>query len=72
MQKFAEMSALEATKMFGEYLLKTGQADTQGEQQGMMEQMEREATSGALDDWKMQEMDPEALNNAMAQKGGFA
>jgi len=72
MEEFQKLASLEAAKLFGDYQLDTGQADIEGEQKGMTDQMEREATSGELDDWNMQEMDPNALQNALAQKGGFA
>jgi len=71
-EEFHKLASLEASKAFGEYLLSTGQADVQGEQEVMKEQMEREATSGELDDWDMKEMDPNALQDAMANNGGFA
>lgn len=72
MRDFANQAALEAAKHFGEYMLKTGQADVQGEQEAYKEQMEREATSGALDDWNMQGMDQGQMEQAVADKGGFA
>ena len=72
MRDFANQAALEAAKHFGEYMMKTGQADVEGAQNDYKEQMEREATSGALDDWNMQGMNPEAVNQAAADKGGFA
>ena len=72
MQEFHRLAALEASKAFGEYMLETGQVNPQQAQQDYMEQMEREGTSGGLDDWNMQEMDPNALQSAMAQKEGFA
>ena len=72
MQDFYQMAMLEGAKHFGEYMKRTGQADQVGAQEVMTEQMEREASSGGLDDWDMQEMDPDALKNAMAQQGGFA
>jgi len=72
MKDFANQCALEATKLYGEYLLSTGQADVEGEKKDYLEQMEREATSGALDDWNMEGMNPELIKQAQANKQGFA
>ncbi len=69
--EFARLATLEASRIFGEYMLETGQADTPQAQEDYQEQMEREATSGALDDWDMKEMDPEQLQAAVAQKEGI-
>jgi hypothetical protein len=71
MQNFYQQTVLEAAKLFGEYMLSTGQADVQGEQEAYKEQMEREATSGALDDWNMEEMDTNALKAAIDQQRGI-
>ena len=70
--EFYKLAVLEAAKLFGDYYLKTGQADVEGEKQGMQEQMEREGQSGELDDWDMQGMDPNAMKEMMAQKQGIA
>ena len=71
-QDFYQQAVLEAAKVFGDYMLETGQADVQGEQAAYKEQMEREATSGALDDWNMQDMDPAQMEAGIAQQKGFA
>lgn len=72
-QDFFQQAVLEAAKGFGQYMLETGQADVDGEQKAYKEQMEREATSGALDDWNMQEMmDPQQMEEGVAQQRGFA
>jgi len=67
--KLLEMASLEAAKFYGEYQIKTGQADQQGHRQEIDEQMQREADSGALDNWGMEEMNPE-MRNALAQQVG--
>jgi len=71
-EEFYKLAVLEAAKFFGDYYLQTGQADVEGEKQGMMEQMKREGESGELDDWDMQGMDPNAMKDVMAQKQGIA
>jgi len=71
-EDFYQQAVLEGGKVFGKYMLDTGQADVEGEQKAYKEQMEREATSGALDDWNMQEMNPEQLEAGIAQQRGFA
>ncbi len=71
-ESFYQQAVLEAVKVFGDYLLNTGQADVDGEQAAYKEQMEREATSGALDDWNMQDMDPAQMEAGMAEQRGFA
>lgn len=70
--KLAELAALEAAKFYGEYQLKTGQADTRGHQQEMNEQMQREADAGELDDWGMEEMDAGMRDTLVQQVGGGA
>lgn len=57
-EKLMELSALEAAKMFGEWQLQTGQADREGHMKEVQGQMQREADSGQLDDWEMEELDP--------------
>ena len=69
-EEFARLATLEASKVFGDYMLNTGQVDSEQAKNDYMEQMEREATSGALDDWDMKEMDPQQLEAAVAQQKG--
>lgn len=57
--KLMELSALEMSKYVGEWMLQTGQADQQGHMQELEGQMQREADAGELDDWGMEELDPE-------------
>lgn len=56
--KLMELTALEAAKYIGEWMLETGQADRQGHMQEIEQQMQREADAGELDDWGMEELDP--------------
>jgi len=70
-EEFTRLAVLEAAKGFGQYMLDTGQADTKTAQKDYKEQMEREGESGALDDWDMQGMEPDALDNAVAQHEGI-
>jgi hypothetical protein len=65
--KLLELSVLEAAKVYGEWLLRTGQADRQGHMQDVQEEMQREADSGELDDWGMEELDP-ALRTRIVQQ----
>jgi hypothetical protein len=67
--KLMELSALEAAKYFGEYQLATGQADQVGHRKELDEQMQREADAGQLDNWGMEEMDPE-IRGSLAQQMG--
>jgi hypothetical protein len=71
-EAFYQQAVLEAAKEFGNYMLNTGQADVEGTQEGYKEQMRREASSGALDDWNMQEMNPEQMEAGIAEMRGFA
>jgi hypothetical protein len=71
-EEFYKLCVLEAAKEVGDYMLQTGQADVAGEQEAYKEQMEREATSGALDDWNMQGMNPQQMEEGVAQQRGFA
>lgn len=57
--KLMELSALEMAKYVGEWMLQTGQADRQGHLQEIEQQMQREADAGELDDWGMEELDPQ-------------
>lgn len=65
--KLAELSALEASKQYGEWLLRTGQADREGHLREIQGQMQREADSGELDNWGMEQMDPQ-LRDRIAQQ----
>jgi hypothetical protein len=57
--KLMELTALEAAKHIGEWMLQTGQADRQGHMQEIQQQMKREADAGELEDWGMEELDPQ-------------
>ena len=70
-EKLMELSALQAAKWYGEHLLRTGQADQQGARAILDEQMQREFDSGELDDWAMEEMDPQMRSALADQAGGF-
>jgi hypothetical protein len=68
--KLTEMSALEAAKVYGEWQIHTGQANKAGAQQDMQNQMQREADSGELDDWGMEELDPETQGQLVQRLQG--
>jgi len=63
--KLIELAVLEAAKVFGEQQLRTGQAPRQQAMAEIDEQMQREADSGELDDWQMEELDPEMRSQVM-------
>lgn len=72
-EEMLEMAVLEATKKFGEYLQSTGQIDAekqQGAQGEFMEQVEREAQAGELDDYEGPAATPEMVNSLMQAQGG--
>jgi len=69
-QKLVELAALQGSKYFGEYQLSTGQADQMGHRKELDEQMQREADSGQLDDWGMEQMSPDIRASLMQQIGG--
>jgi hypothetical protein len=72
-EKLVELSVLEASKLYGEWQLRTGQADRQGHMQEVQEGMQREADAGELDDWGMEELDPQMrarVAQQTAPKGG--
>ena len=66
-EKLMELSALEGSKFYGEHQLRTGQADRQGHMAEVQDQMQREADSGELEDWVMEEPDPQ-IRDQMAQQ----
>lgn len=65
-QKLVELSVLEGAKMYGENMLRTGQAPRQQAMKEIEGQMQREADAGELDDWGMEELDP-AMRDRIAQ-----
>jgi hypothetical protein len=65
--KLIELAVLEGTKLFGEHRIRTGQADQQGHMNELQGQMQREADAGELDDWGMEQLDPE-MRTKMAQQ----
>ena len=67
--KLVELASLEAAKYYGEYQLATGQAKQPEHRRELDEQMQREADSGQLDDWGMEEMDPN-IRASLAQQMG--
>ena len=80
--KLIELSVLEGAKIYGEWQLRTGQAPRQQAMGEIDEQMQREADAGELDDWQMEELDPQMRQQLMqslkgggpqqgAQQGGF-
>ena len=62
-----ELAALEGSKFYGEYQIKTGQSDQVGHRKELDEQMQREADSGGLDEWGMEEMDG-GMRDSLAQQ----
>ncbi|MEE8403388.1 MAG: hypothetical protein V3R93_06510 [Candidatus Hydrothermarchaeaceae archaeon] len=68
--KLIELSVLEATKFYGEHQIRTGQADQQGHMNELQGQMQREADSGELDDWGMEELDPQIRDQIVQQMQG--
>jgi hypothetical protein len=58
-KQLIKLASLEMAKMVGEWMLQTGQADQQGHMKEIQQQMQREADGGELDDWNMQELDPQ-------------
>lgn len=70
-QKLVELSVLEGAKIYGEWQLRTGQAPRQQAMKEIEGQMQREADSGELDDWGMEELDP-AMRDRIAQSLGPA
>ena len=52
-------ATLEAVKMYGEQAINTGQVNQQEHMNELEHQMQREADSGELDDWGMEEFDPQ-------------
>lgn len=68
--KLVELSALEAAKMYGEWQLRTGQADQQGHMNEIEQQMQREADAGELDNWEMEELDPKMRQQVLQSMQG--
>lgn len=56
-EKLFELSVLEAAKFFGEHQLQTGQANRNMHMKELQGQFQREAESGELDDWGMEQFD---------------
>ena len=75
-QKLVELSALEGAKLYGEWLLRTGQAPRDQAAQEVQKEMRREADAGELDDWGMEELDPQLrarlMQQVQQQQGGQA
>lgn len=71
-EELIEQAVLEGTKFYGEHLIRTGQADQQGNMNALQGQMQREADAGELDDWGMEELDPQIRNDIAQQLQGQA
>jgi hypothetical protein len=64
-----ELAALDAAKFYGEWGVQTGQINQQANMKEMEHQMQREADSGELDEWGMEEFDPD-MRSALAGQVG--
>ena len=71
-EQLVENAVLEGTKFYGEHLIRTGQADQQGNMNALQGQMQREADAGELDEWGMEELDPQIRNDIAQQLQGQA
>lgn len=67
--KLIELCALEATKAYGQHLMDTGQTDQRAHMAELQDEMQREAESGELDDWGMEEFDPQTRQQIEQQLG---
>jgi len=59
-QAILQQAALEATKLYGEQSIATGQTNQQEHMNEVQHQMQREADSGELDNWGMEEFDDQS------------
>jgi hypothetical protein len=53
-------AVIEATKVYGEHMISTGQTDQQAHMKELQHQMQREGDAGELEDWGMEEFDEES------------
>jgi len=69
-QAVINQSILEAVKFYGENLISTGQTNQQEHMNELQHQMQREADSGELEGWGMEEFDLDTRNQIASKLGG--